>query len=172
MSEWVIEPLGRQHERGGFSCGKAPLDKFLHALVSQYEKRNLGRTYVAVRPGESHVTGYYTLVSGAISFDHVPSEHAKKLPRHSVPAILLARLAVDESSRGQGFGRVLLINALRRCFELSKQIGVHAVEVDAIDDEARSFYERHGFLPLLDNPLHLFMPMTSVEKAFGDASDA
>jgi hypothetical protein len=44
--------------RDGFECGKPSLDDFLRALVSQYEKRNLGRTYVALQEGNSRVLGY------------------------------------------------------------------------------------------------------------------
>src|SRR5437870_4109190 len=66
MSEWHIEPLDRSHQRGEFCCGKAPLDEFLRSLVSQYEKRKLGKTYVAVQPNEKKVCGYYTLASGSI----------------------------------------------------------------------------------------------------------
>ena len=100
MDEWVIEPLNASHERGDFCCGKTPLDTFLHSLVGQYEKRRLGRTYVAVRQGEKRVAGYYTLASGAIAFENVPAKPAKKLPRHPVPVVLLARLAVDTRHHG------------------------------------------------------------------------
>jgi GNAT superfamily N-acetyltransferase len=166
MAEWHIEPLDRSHERGEFSCGKGALDSFLRTLVSQYEKRRLGRTYVAVRAGEKRVLGYYTLASGAVAFENLPKGAAKKLPRHPVPVVLLARLAVDQSVQGQGLGGFLLADALRRCLGLAGQLGVHAVEVDAIDEEARAFYEKHGFVALQDDRLHLYLPIATVEDAF------
>src|SRR5947209_12357325 len=92
VDEWRIEPLDRSHERGEFCCGTTSLDTFLHSLVSQYERRKLGRTYVAVRPGEKRVFGYYTLAAGSLSFQHLPAKVAKKLPKHPVPVALLARL--------------------------------------------------------------------------------
>jgi CelD/BcsL family acetyltransferase involved in cellulose biosynthesis len=49
MDDWRIERLERTHVRDQFDCGKPSLDDFLRTLVSQYEKRNLGRTYVVVR---------------------------------------------------------------------------------------------------------------------------
>jgi GNAT superfamily N-acetyltransferase len=168
VAEWSIERLGRSHQRGEFSCGKGPLDNFLRSLVSQYEKRRLGRTYVAVRPGEKQVLGYYTLAAGAVSFENLPEKATKKLPRHPVPVIMLARLAVDESVQGQGLGGFLLEDALRRCLALEEQLGVHAIEVDAIDEQAKAFYEKYGFVALLDDPLHLYLPMATVEDAFGD----
>ncbi|HEV3257398.1 MAG TPA: GNAT family N-acetyltransferase [Gemmataceae bacterium] len=166
MGEWLIERLDRLHARGEFRCGKAPLDNFLHSLVGQYEKRRLGRTYVAVRPGEKRVYGYYTLASGAVSFQHLPAKAAKKLPRHPVPVALLARLAVDQAVQGSGLGKFLLTDALMRCLDLSRQLGIHAVEVDAIDKQAKDFYQRFSFVPLEDNELHLYLPMATVEEAF------
>jgi GNAT superfamily N-acetyltransferase len=168
MAEWSVERLDRSHDRGEFTCGKGPLDNFLRTLVTQYEKRRLGRTYVVVRPGAKRVLGYYTLAAGAVSFANLPEQATKKLPRHPVPVILLARLALDQSVQGQGLGRFLLTDALRRCLALAEQLGVHAIEVDAIDDQARAFYQRYGFTALPDDPLHLYLPMATVADAFGD----
>lgn len=165
MAEWVIEPFDRSvHERGAFSCGKPPLDDFLHTLVSQYEKRKLGRTYVAVVPPEKYVLGYYSLSSGSVAFERLPPSVTKKLPKHPVPVILLARLAVDKSCQGKGLGAALLANALERSLDLSKSLGVHAVAVEALDDEASSFYRKFGFVPLIDNALRLCLPMATIES--------
>jgi GNAT superfamily N-acetyltransferase len=163
MDEWHIERLDRTHAREEFHCGKTPLDDFLHTLVSQYDKRKLGRTYVAVCPGDNRVYGYYTLASASISFQILPAKAAKKLPRHPVPAVLLARLAVDQTLQGVGLGKYLLIDALKRCVDLSGRLGIHAVEVDAIDEQAKAFYERFGFVPLLDNSKHLYLPLATIE---------
>ena len=97
-----IERLCRIHDRAGFSCGKPSLDEFLRRLVTQYEKRDLGRTFVAVVPGDTKVCGYYTLASGGIAFQNLPAAAAKKLPRHPVPVVILARLAVDLGAQGKG----------------------------------------------------------------------
>lgn len=44
------------------------------------------------------------------NFDLVP----ENVPRHPVPVVLLARLAVDRSTHGQGVGQFLLLDAMRR----------------------------------------------------------
>ncbi len=171
MAEWCVERLGRAHERSAFSCGRESLDAFLRTLVNQYEKRRLGRTYVVVRPGEERVLGYYTLASGSVSFEKLPKKAAKKLPRHPVPVVLLARLAIDQSAQGQGLGGFLLADALRRCLVLAAQLGVHAVEVDALDEQAKAFYEKYGFVALQDNPLHLYLPIATLADAFGEPEE-
>ena len=149
----------------GFDCGKPSLNDFLQSLVSQYERRNLGRTYVALGPVEERVLGYYTLASGAIEVESLPAKEAKKLPRHAVPIILIARLAVDQSTQGRGLGGSLLRDALTRSVEISETLGVHAVIVDALDAEARAFYQRFGFLPLTDNEMRLFLAIGTVRSA-------
>ncbi len=161
--------VGKPHDRGEFSCGKAPLDDFLRLRVTQYEKRRLGRTYVTVFPGTTKVAGYYTLASGGVPFADLPPDVARRLPRHPVPVILLGRLAVDQNAQGQGLGKTLLQDALRRCLELSEKVGLFSVEVLAIDAEARAFYTKYGFVPLADKDLHLFLPIKTIKQARKDA---
>ena len=162
MDDLRIEPLGRSHVRDQFDCGQPSLNDFLRALVSQYEKRNLGRTYVAVRGSNPGVLGYYTLASGALAFEALPSKIAKKLPRHPVPTVLIARLAVDKSAQGQRLGEKLLLDAFARSLELSDRLGIHAIVVEAIDEPSKAFYEKYQFIALLDRPLHLHLPISTV----------
>ena len=166
MAEWVIERPTTAHDRTGFSCGKAPLDTFLATLVSQYEKRRLGRTFVATEPEQSRVAGYYTLAAGAFDLSCLPRKDRKKLPKHPVPTIHLGRLAVDRAFRGQRLGETLLLHALCNALTVSETLGAFAVDAWAVDDEARGFYEKYGFAPLEDNPSHLYLPMKTVEAMF------
>ena len=167
MVEWIVEPFDKQHDRDGFTCGKPPLDDFIRARVSQYEKRRLGKTFVAVTKGEPKILGYYTLAAGAVSYQHLPIDTSRKLPKHPVPVVLLARLAVDQSAQGKRLGEGLLLDALQRALDLSVGLGVYAVEVDAIDDDAVKFYQKYGFAPLLDDPLHLYLPTVTIETLLG-----
>ena len=99
----------------------------------------------------------------------------KKLPpRIPIPVVLLGRLAVDNSQKGRGLGKLLLLHALWRSQQVSKEAGVYAVEVDALHEEAARFYARYGFQALLDDPLHLYLPMKTIETLglnFGDDGD-
>ena len=97
-------------------------------------------------------------------YETLPDAQAKGLPHIDVPVVLLGRLAVDQSEQGKGLGGFLLIDALRRAEHLAEHAGIRAVEVDAIDDAARRFYARHGFIALKDNPQHLFLPLTVIRN--------
>jgi hypothetical protein len=88
VADWSIEPFGKHHDRSGFSCGKAALDDFIVARVSQYEKRRFGKTFVVVAPGEKRVIGYFTLSAGAVAFEDMPTGVSRKLPKHPVPVVL------------------------------------------------------------------------------------
>ena len=167
MADWIIEPFGKAHDRSAFTCGKPSLDDFIRTRVSQYEKRRLGNTFVAVSEGKKQVIGYYTLAAGAVTFEHLPAAASRKLPKHSIPVILLARMAVDQSAQGKRLGEGLLIDALQRSLDLSGSLGAHAVAVDALDDSAVAFYVKYGFAPLLDSPQHLFLPVATIEKVLG-----
>ncbi len=169
--DWHIEPWTSEHDRSTFSCGKESLDEFLRLRVSQFEKRNLGKTFVAVpsdsTPGTGKVIGYYTLAAGAVSFEHLPSNMARKLPKPPVPVVLLARLAVDQSWQGIGLGESLLLDALSRSVSLSSELGIYAVKVDAIDQAATKFYAKYGFIALPDSQLGMFLPIATVKKVLG-----
>ena len=162
--DWTIERLGSNHDRTAFDCGNAILTDWLRQRASQFEKRDLARTYVASKSGSMIVLGYYAISNHRVGHEALPADEAKGLPRLDVPVVLLGRLAVDRSIQGQGLGSLLLIDALRRAQHLAEHVGVRAVEVDAIDDPARQFYLKFGFIPLLDDPNHLFLSMSVIRK--------
>jgi GNAT superfamily N-acetyltransferase len=164
MPQWEIQRLGKDHDRSQFDCGNNALNEWLKQRARQFDRRDLARTYVAVRPGEQSVLGYYAVANHRVSYEALPPEQAKGLPRIDIPVILLGRLAVDKTEQGKGLGGCLLIDALRRAQHIAEQIGIRAVEVDAVDDAARSFYQRSGFLALMDDPNHLFLPMQVIRK--------
>jgi GNAT superfamily N-acetyltransferase len=163
-SRWVIARLGREHDRAAFDCGHAALNDWLKQRACQFDQRDLARTYVAVRDEERPVLGYYAISSHRVRREDLPDDQAKGLPRIDVPVVLLGRLAIDRSVQGRGLGSLLLIDALRRAERLAEQVGIRAVEVDAIDDTACAFYQKFGFVPLLDDPRHLFLPMSTIRK--------
>ncbi len=165
MKTILIERLTKTHVRSEFDCGQPALNRYIQELALQNDARNVGRTFVAVEEGTQEVLGYYTLASGRIAFAEVPD--SKKLPPNMpVPVILLGRLAVDLRCQGTGLrlGETLLLHALWRSSQINKQVAVFAVEVDAIDDKAKAFYERYGFVSLLDEPRHMYLAMKTIES--------
>jgi len=166
VARWEIVQLAKNHRKDTFDCGSSDLDTYIRTLASQHAKRNVSRTYVAVRAGERVVRGFYTIATGSVAFQNVPEELKKKLPRYPIPTVHLARLAVDQTDRGTGLGKFLMMDALKRAAGLSRQVGIQAVDVVAKDDSARSFYLKYGFVELTDDTRHLYISMKSVQKLF------
>ena len=168
MGEWIVELLSKHHERADFSCGHAALDDFLKKFASQYARRRLGTTYIAVVRGQPHVLGYYTLAPSHFEFANAPVELLKGLPKHPVPSLLLARLAVTQSESGQGLGRFLLFDAFDRCLRVAREVAFRAIEVEAIDDRAAAFYRKYGFLAFPSDQHRLAIALETVEEVLGD----
>lgn len=163
--EWVIERFDKKrHDRADFDCGDAALNDWMTTKISQYEKRDLARTYVLIEKARPIVKGFYALSNHTVVYEALPEDQAKGLPCIDLPVVLISRLAVDSSVHGQGLGEFLLIDALRRAEYLATKIGIQAVEVDAGDENAKRFYEKYGFLSLTDDPRHLFLPIKVIRK--------
>lgn len=84
--------------------------------------------------------------------------------------ILLARLAVDVTERGQGLGAALLKDALVRTLQAAEIAGLRAMIVHAKDDAAKRFYEKYGFEPSPIDAYHLFLKVSHILKSFGSPS--
>jgi GNAT superfamily N-acetyltransferase len=163
-TDYVVEPFGPNHDRAAFSCRVPDLDQYLQRQASQDLKRKLAAVFVLRADGKS-VAGFYTLSAHAIEADQLPADLARKLPRFPIPATLLGRMAIDRSLQGKGLGEFLLLHALERALQASRQIASWAVLVDA-KAGARDFYIKHDFIPFPNQPTRLFLLMKTIEKMF------
>jgi len=164
---FLTESLSSKHDKTKFCCGKAMLDSYIQRQASQDVKRKLSVCFVITDKSESLIRGYYTLSNNSIPLHQVPDKYRKKLPKsyESIPTTLLGRLAVDKAEQGQGTGKLLLVDALRRSYLISKDIGSYAVVVDPLDDEAKLFYSKYGFIELPDSG-KMFLPMKTINQLF------
>jgi len=162
--DWLVQPLGSSHDRSLFDCGNLQLNDWFRLRASQWQRRGLTRCFVALPLDSKRPIGFYSLSSHHVSFNALPKDQAKGIPRIDVPVVLLGRLAVDKTAQGHGLGRFLLMDSLRHILPLSEKMGIRAVEVHAIDETAHVFYLQYGFIPLLDNPKHMFLPMSVIKK--------
>lgn len=163
----ITETLNSGHRKNEFSCGKEMLDNYLHRQANQDIKRKLSACFVIIDPETNLLKGYYTLANNSIPQEIIPEEYKKKLPKSysSIPATLLGRLAIDSRFQGKGIGKLLLIDALKRSYEISKTIGSFAVVVDPLDIDAERFYSKYGFIKLPDSG-KMFLPMNTIRELF------
>ncbi len=163
----MIELLDKKHNRKDFDCGKALLNNYLKHQAGQDMKRKLSACFVLVENVSDCIQGYYTLSNSSIPLSCFPEQIKKKLPPSyaSIPATLLGRLAIDRNFKGKGLGKILLIDALRRSYDMSKEIGSFAVVVDPIDREAEMFYEKYDFIKLPDSG-KMFVAIKTLQELF------
>jgi len=150
-----IEKLQRTHAVEDFACGQPGLDRFLIRHALQAQQMNSSQTYVGV--SDKTVIGFYTLVAGEVRHADAPDRVVKGMPRHPVPLLILARLAVHNEWQGRGVGAGLLLDALGRTLQVADIVGVRALTVHAKDDSAAAFYRHFGFAPSPSDSRHLFM---------------
>lgn len=157
-----IEKLQRHHAIDAFDCGREELNRFLQQYALQNQQSGGAQTYVGLV--DQTVVGYYALAVGSVEQEHAPERVKKGLARHSIPIMLLARLAVDRHWQNQGIGAALLKDTMLRTLQAADIAGIRALVVHAKDDAARSFYEHFNFLPSPSDPLHLFMLLKDARK--------
>lgn len=156
-------PLDEGHDISQFDCGIEALNLYLQRYARQNQQKEGARTYVALHGKK--VIGYYTLVFSSVSWSEAPEELRKGLGKYPIPALLIARLAVDKSAAGQGLGSDLLQDALARAIAASEIAGLRAVIVDAKDENARQFYVDRGLRPFAQDRRRLFVTITELKKS-------
>ncbi|MBI4827964.1 MAG: GNAT family N-acetyltransferase [Nitrospinae bacterium] len=154
------QPLTSDHQLDDFACGETDLDEWLkrRALVNQIN--GASRTFV-VADADHHVFGYYSLASGAVARKTATGKVRRNMPE-PIPVMVLGRLAVDRRVQGMQCGAALLKDAVERTMAVSKNVGVRALLVHALNDSARGFYQHFGFQ---ESPIDRMTLMLRLEDA-------
>ncbi len=167
-----IRALRETEERSQFRSGDADLDRFFARFAAQNQYRHfVGVTYVAIEGGR--ILGFATVAPGHIEIEGLPAVERGKLPHYPLPALRLARLAVDQSLQRQGLGSQLLRFVLRLALRMASEYGCMGVLVDA-KSQAEGFYSKHGFIGLeavegqssaRPQPKPMFLSMRAIKAA-------
>lgn len=162
---FTSEELREEHDRARFDSGNADLDNWLRDHALHASAMNTGRTFVWHR-GDRIVVAYFTLAAHLVAKETLSKRAGRGAP-NVIPAILLARLALDLSHQGRGLGAELLWDALSRAVAANRQAAAKLVVVNAVDEHAASFYMHFGFEPIPEIPTRLIQKMSSIEAALG-----
>lgn len=161
----VIEiiPYDRRFIREHFSCGQPSLDNYIQRNVTNDITARACTCFVIV--DNDRVKAYYTLSNESVPIDGAPDQLRKKIKYDQIPVTLLGRLAVHEDYKGQGLGKLLLIDAIKRSFYVAEEhVASKAVIVDPIDEAAVAFYAKYGFTTIPDTG-RMFMTMNKIREA-------
>lgn len=164
------EPLAPDHDTRDFDCGVESLNLWLQNHAAQAAAVGSARTFVVHDNEQDRVVGFHAVTAASITHAEATARAAKGMPRHPIPAALLARLAVDRTVQRRGVGAWLLRDALLRTLSAAESVGIRVLLVHAIDEDARAFYERHGFEPSPTDPLNLQMLIEDIRAAVDEVS--
>lgn len=144
-----------------FDCGEESLNNWLRKFALTNEKAGASRTFVTSLDGR--VVGYYALSTASVLRLDASSRIGQGMP-DPIPVVLLGRLAVDRKEQDHHIGGSLLRDAITRTVEAADSIGVRAMLVHALNDEARDFYLHYDFDPSPTDPMHLMLLMKDARR--------
>lgn len=160
---FTSQAIADHHDLAGFDSGQPALDNWLSQHARTVESRRTGRTFVWLQ--ENTVVAYYTIAAHVIMRESLPRALGRGNPAQ-IPAVLLARLALDKTCQGQRLGSVLLADALRRIVLATQTVAARFVVVDAVDQAAHGFYQHHGFRAIPDTR-RLLQKVSDIAAAVG-----
>ena len=152
-------PLDDAHRLDDFRCTSPDLTKWLIERAIKNHREGASRCFV-VCDETLGVVGYYAIAAGAVSHSLVPGGVRRNMP-DPIPVAVLGRLAVHSDWVRQGIGRGLLKDAIQRTVQTSRQLGIRVLLCHAIDDEAKAFYLRNGFI---ESPTDAMTVMLSLAR--------
>jgi GNAT superfamily N-acetyltransferase len=156
------EHLTAAHDLAAFDSGVPGLDDWLRKRALANEETGASRTYVVCAGGS--VVGYYALATGGVAQAQAPGRVRRNMP-DPVPVMILGRLAVDRGWQGRNLGASLLRDAVVRTLQAAEIGGIRAILVDAVSEDAKRFYERHGFRASPVDPMILMITVADAKKA-------
>nr|WP_298641171.1 GNAT family N-acetyltransferase [uncultured Cardiobacterium sp.] len=153
------QPLQEQHHHENFDCGNEKMNLWLQHYALRNQTCGASRVFVCVDEMQ-HIQGYYALAAAEILHKDTPGNLKRNMP-NPIPAVVLGRLAVNLTATRQGLGRGLLRDAFLRAQQAAEHIGIRAMVVHAINDEAKAFYMQYGFRESPIHPLTLITPLSA-----------
>lgn len=158
-----VKPLADGDDLDGFDCGHEALNVWLR----EHARRATGqgtRTYLLIEEATEAVVGYFALAPHLVERDALPGSVGRGAP-FRIPALLLAKLALDTRLQRQGLGSELLMRALVTIIQAARAAGGRLVVVDAINEDAAGFYRAHDFQPSPADPKRLILKLSTAARA-------
>lgn len=162
MTPGPPEPLAAHHILEAFDSGNVSLDGWLKQRAWSNQESGASRTYVVADGGA--VLAYYALASGSVAHTDAVGGLRRNMP-DPTPVAILARLAVDRTLQRSGYGRGLIKDAARRVAVAADQIGIRGIVVHAVDEAAREWYLKRGFLPSPTSAMTLMIPLDTLRRS-------
>lgn len=152
----LVLPLNDEHDRKGFDCGDADLNRWLRQIAKQHKEKRVSSTFVAVADATSaEMLGFYAISLAELVNVDLPEQHRKRFPA-KLPVFRLGRLATAIQHQRKGVGEFMLQDAVDRASRIAAEVGGIGLVVDA-KPSAIEFYRSYGFEQMGDHPQNLFL---------------
>ncbi len=163
--------LGDQHQLDEFDCGNEALNSWLREQARRADSSGIAHVYVWTPIREQKVRAYYAICPTEVIRNDAGISGSLAGGYSRIPGYLIARLALDVSFHGHGYGAHLLLDALDRAVRAAEIGGGRLIVVDAIDDAAYEFYEHFDFIPVKDRRGRLVIKMSTAASALRAVQD-
>jgi len=138
-----VVPLTRIDTLATFCSANDDLNDFLKNEAIESQENLLSKTFLCLF--RDHIAGFLTLVTDTIEVKLVDAgDGVSDYPHQKYPAIKIARLAVDKKFERKGVGRFLILAAVGKVHQISKDVGCRYITLDS-KRESVGFYEKFGF---------------------------
>jgi len=145
FSRVKAERLSKIYDVSKFDCGDEDLNDFIKNDAFIYQEKKIATTILFFY--EENLIGFVSIAADSLklNFDEKQSYniHQKKL--EDVPAVKLARLAVNKIFQKQGIGTNILKWVIGYVLECSEMVAIRFITVDAYHDKL-NFYQKFIFL--------------------------
>ena len=150
--------LTHAHDLTNFNCGTELLDKWLKTTALKKKHSGASTANVVCEQSTQKVVGYFCLSAGSIIRASAPSRISRNQPE-PIPVMLLGRLAVDQRLKGIGLGRNLFVAAYQIALQTASIVGIRALMVHAVDEDAKNFWLKLGFRVSPTDPMTLLLKL-------------
>ncbi len=159
------QPIKTEHCLEDFNCGNSELNDWLRERAFKNEDCGASRTYV-VTVGNK-VIAYYCLANGSVFHSIATGKVRRNMP-DPIPVMVIGRLAVDQNWQGRGIGYGLVRDAVLRTLNAAEIAGIRAILVHALNEKAKQFYEKCGFVASPTAPMMLMITITDIKAALSE----
>ena len=156
------QSLQKTHVISDFDCGKTSLNDWLKRYSLQAQQSGSVKTFAVC--DAQKVAAYFSLTLGQIDTFDAPDRVRQGMGQYPIPVIILARLAVDRQYKGLGLGTGLLKEAIKKALIIAEHAGVRALITHPLDEEAKTFYLRFGFMPSPTNQALLVLLLKDAKR--------
>ena len=154
LDYFYLEKLAPEKHLDSFVCPIAEYNEYLSLDSIRSLKDHIAKTWLLCELKTGEIAAYMSLIMDAIKLSFTEKElHGLNYPFKTIPAMKIAKLAVDSSfsKKYRGIGSFMISAAMGKAIDCNDDYcAARFLTVDADiehDKGVLAFYEKNGFIP-------------------------